>query len=164
MLRFEKTVHAVAERVNWIAAAMLILMMLLTTGDVVLRFFRRPIPGTYEMIGLIGSAVIACALGYTSLTKGHIAVDLAVRKVSMKKQMVIEAVNALIASVLFAVTAWQGVLYGITLVRTGEVSLTIKIPIFPFAFSLAAGCALLCLVLLSQLLRALRLYRDITDR
>lgn len=161
MLRFEKNVNTVAEWFNVVAAFMLLAMMLATMLDVVMRFFGRPVPGAYEMVGLFGCSMIALALGYTSLLRGHIAVDLAVRKLPRSAQLVVDGLNTLTAVLLFAVIARQSLLHGVALMRTGEVSLTIQIPIFPFAFCLAAGCMVLCLVLIGQFLRMLRLLRDI---
>ena len=163
MLRLVKSFHAVAEKANWIAALMLLTMMLLTTADVIMRFFKRPIPGTYEMIGLFGSATIACALGYTSVAKGNIAVDLVARKLPLRIRAITDGVNATIALMLFAILTWQGLVHGSTLLRTGEVSLTVKMPIYPFAFGLAIGCSLLCLVLIGDIVRAVRTYKDITE-
>lgn len=163
MLRLVKSFHTLAEKANWIAALMLLTMMLLTSADVIMRFFKRPIPGTYELIGLFGSATIAGALGYTSVSKGNIAVDLITRKLPLRIRVITEGVNAAIAALLFAVLTWQGFVHGSTLLRTGEVSLTVKMPIYPFAFVLAIGCGLLCLVLIGDIVRAVRTYKDITE-
>lgn len=164
MIRFFKTVRESAEKANWISAVMLLAMMLLTTADVLLRFFRHPIPGTYEIIGMLSSAVVSFSLGYTSVARGHIAVDLLVKRLSPGKQQLIEALNAAAASILFAVVTWQAVRHGIMLMQTGEVSLTVKLPVYPFAFGVAAGCTLLCIVLISDLVRALQVYREITEQ
>ncbi len=37
-------------------------MMLLTCADVVLRYFRYPIKGTYDIIGILGGVLIALPL------------------------------------------------------------------------------------------------------
>src|SRR5690606_23085342 len=104
--RLEKNIIATAEKANWIAAAALILMMLLTTLDVVLRLFKNSIPGTYEIIGLLGAVVASFALGYTSVEKGHIAVDFLVMRFSPRVQALAGAVNALVAAVLFGLITW----------------------------------------------------------
>lgn len=161
MLYFEKTIRAFAEKINWVAAFALVAMMLLTALDVLLRLFRRPIPGTYELIGLLGAVVISFALGYTSVEKGHIAVDILTRKFSAKTKALIEACNALVGTVLFAIVAWQGLAYSANLMHKGEVSLTVQMPIYPFAYGVTGGCGLLCIVLLVDFLRELRAYTDL---
>jgi len=164
MLRIEKTILAIAEKVNWIAAAAIAAMMLLTTLDIILRMFRYPIPGAYELVGLLGSVVISFSLAHTSVENGHIAVEFLVRRFSRTTQALTGACNALIGALLFAVIAWQSVVYGIDLFDKEIVSLTIQVPIYPFVFGVAAGCALLCPVLLVESLRAFRRYRSYADR
>jgi len=45
-----------ANRLYWIAGSAIVAMMLLTCTDVVLRYFRKPIPGTYELVCFLGAA------------------------------------------------------------------------------------------------------------
>lgn len=56
-LRIEKFVNALAEKVNLIAAFAVAFIMLLTVGDVAGRLFGSPIPGTFELVGFVGSAI-----------------------------------------------------------------------------------------------------------
>ncbi|NLC70794.1 MAG: hypothetical protein GX751_05480, partial [Desulfuromonadaceae bacterium] len=70
MHRIEKQINSFAITVNWVSALAILVMMLLTTLDVVLRLFKSSIPGTYEIIGLLGALVSSFALGYTSVEKG----------------------------------------------------------------------------------------------
>jgi len=161
MLRIEKNIPAIAEKANWIAAAALILMMLLTTLDVLLRLFKNSIPGTYEIIGLLGAVVASFALGYTSVEKGHIAVDFLVMRFSPKAQALVGAINALVAAALFGIITWQSLLYALDLLKKGQVTPTVQLPIYPFVFGIAAGCGLLALVLMVEFLHSLRRFRDL---
>lgn len=160
MVRIEKTITSWAERFNWVSCAAILVMMILTTLDVILRFFRRPIPGTYEIVGLLGAIAVSFSLAYTSVEQGHIAVEVLVRRFSRRTQALVTAVNALIAAALFGVIAWQGAEYAADLMQKGEVSLTVQVPIYPVAYGVAAGCALLCPILLVEFSRALRAYRS----
>lgn len=160
MFRIEKTITATAKKANWISAAALILMMLITTLDVILRLFKSSVPGTYEIIGLLGAVVTSFALGYTSVEKGHIAVDFLVMRFSPKAQALAGGINAMLACALFSIVTWQSLLYGIDLLAKGQVSPTIQIPIYPFVFGIAVGCGLLTLVLIVEFLHELRNFRD----
>jgi TRAP-type C4-dicarboxylate transport system permease small subunit len=128
-------------------------MMLLTCADVVLRLFRHPVPGTYEIVGFLGTVVIAFAMAYTSLERGHIAVELLVEKLPRRLQGGIEAAVSLIGAVLFSLLSWQSLSYAADLRQSGEVSVTLTMPIYPFIYGLAAGSGLLTLVLLLEGLR-----------
>ncbi len=137
---------------NWLAAGAVGLMMMLTCADVVLRYMRRPIPGTYEMVGLLGAVFVSFSLAQTSLEKGHIAVDFLVQKLSPQTQRTIECINALISTALFAMICWQSALYAGSLQTLKEVSLTLQVPIYPFVYGVSIGCGMLCLVLLMRFL------------
>ena len=73
MMRLEKQIDNLSAAFNWVAGVSILVMMLLTCADVVLRFFRHPIPGTYEIVGLMGTVGVAFALAYTTAQQGHIA-------------------------------------------------------------------------------------------
>lgn len=158
MIKAEKAIAAFTQKINWISGAAIIAMMLITTVDVVMRFFRSPIPGTYETVGLLCSVAVAFSLGYTSIEKGHIAVEFLVRRFSMKIQSVASTVTSLVSFLLFCFIAWECVLLGNEFVGKGEVSMTLQMPIYPFIYGIAIGCALLCPVLFVDFFKALKSY------
>ncbi|MFY9397860.1 MAG: TRAP transporter small permease [Desulfomonilia bacterium] len=155
-LRIEKLVAGFADRVNWIAAAGVAGMMLLITADVILRFFGMPIPGTYEIVGFLGTVIVSFALPYTSVQKGHIAVDFLMVRMPWIVRVVVNAINALVAAVFFALVSWQSVEYASSLQRSGEVSATLQMPTYPFVWGVAAGTAMLSAVLFVELIRQLK--------
>jgi len=141
---------------NVVAAGAIVAMMLLTCADVILRFFQHPILGTYELVGFLGTMVIAFALAYTSIERGHIAVEILVDRLPAKAQNMLDGVNHLIGAALFLLIAWQSTVYAGDLKASGEVSLTLAIPTYPFVYGIGAGCALLALVLAAESLRSFR--------
>jgi len=58
-----------------ISGITLAVMLLFTVTDVLMRAFGKPILGGFEIISFLGAVVIGFALPYTSLYKGHVAVD-----------------------------------------------------------------------------------------
>lgn len=150
MSYFKTVVRQCADKANWLAGASIVAMMLVTVMDVTLRFFRCPIPGTYDVVGLLGALTISLSLGYTSVEKGHIAVDFLVSRFSPKTRNRIHAFNSLVATVFFAAVAWESIAYAMSLRAAGEVSPTLKLPIHPFVMGIAGGCVLLCCVLLAE--------------
>lgn len=153
--RLEQWTTRIATGANWVAAAAVTGMMLLTCMDIVLRLFRRPIPGTYEMVGFMGAVFAAFSLGYTSANRGHIAVDFLVQKLAPRVQTVVDGVNALVCAGLFGLLARQSMRYAADLKSFGEVSMTLQMPIYPFVYGIAAGCWLLVLVLGVRVLKSL---------
>lgn len=156
MLRLEKQLDNLSNAFNWIAAGAILIMMALTCADVVLRLFRHPIPGTYEIVGLMGAIGVSFALAYTTAKKGHIAVEFLTSRMPKKTQSIIAAASELLSAILFGIIAWQSALYALDLRRTGEVSLTVEIPVYPFVLSIAIGCFLVCLVLAMDFYKSLK--------
>lgn len=155
-LRIEKFVDGLAEKVNWVSAAAIAFIMFLTVADVFMRLFGRPIPGTYELVGFVGAVIISFALPYTTVKKGHIAVDFIMIKMPWLVRVIVNALNAFIAMVLFGLISWQSVLYAVSLKYSGEVSPTLQMPVYPFIFGIAFGCAMLSVVLLIEFIRQLK--------
>jgi TRAP-type C4-dicarboxylate transport system permease small subunit len=155
-MKFEKIIIKIANISNGIAAISIIFIMLLTSLEVILRVFKISIAGSYELVGLCGTLAISFSLGYTSLQKGHISVDLLVKSFSFSAQRIIKFINTCIAFVLFSILTWQSFLYTIQLKNTGEVSATLQINIYPFTFGITLGSFLLCFVLIVEGMRILR--------
>jgi TRAP-type C4-dicarboxylate transport system permease small subunit len=147
LIQIEKALHPPARWFNWIAAIAVTAMMLLTCADVLLRILRCPIPGTYEIVGLLGATFVSFSLAHTTTERGHIAVDFIVQKLPLRLQDLVDCINSIICALLFAVITWQSVVYALDLKNSGEVSMTLQMPIHPFVFGIALGCGMLSLVL-----------------
>ncbi|WP_419663785.1 DctQ9: C4-TRAP dicarbooxylate transporter [Desulfosarcina variabilis str. Montpellier] len=145
--RIDRFVGQLASWFNGIAAAAVAAMMFLTCLDVILRLFRHPIPGTYEIVSMLGAVFVSFALARTSVDQGHIAVDFLVQRFPKRWQHAIEAINSVICALLFSVVGYQCVIYAIDLKATGEVSMTLQMPLYPFVIGVAVGSAMLSLVL-----------------
>lgn len=152
IIRANQYISKAAAGVNWLSAAAIFLMMLVTTADVLLRFFRISIPGAYETIGFLGAFAVAFSLPYTAVEKGHIAVDFLVQHFPRPVRIVINIFNSILAIGLFSIIAWKSFQYGSSIRASGLVSSTLEMPIYPFVYGVAAGCLLVCPVLLIELL------------
>ncbi len=78
------------------------------------------------------------------------------RRFSRPLRIVINIFNSAFALVLFALIAFQSYQYAETLKAAGTVSLTLEMPVYPFVYGVAAGCILLCPVLLMDLVLQFR--------
>jgi len=156
MVRLGRLVTVTSTWFNYVACVAVVAMMLLSFADVALRLFGIPIPGTYEMVGFLGAVVIAFALAHTSLQQGHVAVEVIFEKLPLKGQYFIEAGGHLAGAGLFGLMAWQSLLYGTDLRHSGEVSLTLQMPLYPFIYGISLGCGLLAMVLLVDAVRSFK--------
>lgn len=147
----------VIERLNKfmqiIAGCSLTFIMLLTVADVFLRMFKKPIIGTFEIVGLGGAVAIGFAIPVTSWMRGHIFVDFFIQRFSKKVQNVFNFVTRLVGIVLFILIGWHLFSMGHDLFKANEVTLTIHIPFYPVAYALGVCCFLECLVLITDLVK-----------
>jgi TRAP-type C4-dicarboxylate transport system permease small subunit len=119
-------------------------LMLLATGNVVLRIFHLPFRGTYEIVSFLGAIVIAFALGHTQKNRDHIVVDILSEKFPKKLQTLIEALSDGVIMLFFGIVSWQVFVWGMKIYESHEVSETLKVVFHPFVFAVSIGFALLC--------------------
>ncbi len=155
MTCLEKTGNAAGRLFFGIAGAAIVAMMLLTCADVVLRLFRMPIPGTYELVSFFSAVAVSFAMAHTTVEKGHIAVSVLVQLLPRRLQAAVDAVTCGLSLFLFAMIAWRSILYGNNLREAGEVSMTLQLPFYPFVYGVGVAAAAVCLVLLNDLLQNL---------
>ena len=152
---FERIATILARKLYWVAGTAIVAMMLLTCADVILRYFRRPIPGTYELVCFLGAVAVAFAMAHTSVERGHVAVSIVVRLFPKRIQDLIESITGSFGFAFFALIAWQSVIYANDLRAYGEVSLTLQLPFYPFVYGIGFSAAAVCLVLLADLFKSL---------
>lgn len=128
-----------------IGGVALLLLMILATGNVVMRIFHVPFSGCYEIISFLGAIVTASALGYTQRNRDHIIVDILSEKFPPGIRKIVDAVSYLIVTVFFAVVSRQTLIWGLQIREAGELSETLKIIYHPFIFGVAVGFAFLAL-------------------
>jgi TRAP-type C4-dicarboxylate transport system permease small subunit len=140
-----------------------ILVMLLAFSNVVLRIFKVPFSGTYELVGYLGAVIIALALGETQIRKDHVMVDVLTRNLPEKVIKIIDGFKYIASMLFFSFVAWQLILWGITRIKTGELSETLKIVYYPFVFCAAFGFIILSLALLVDFLLLFRKNTEARD-
>lgn len=153
METYDRILKAASRALSVVAGVSLVLLMTLTVVDVVLRGFRMPIPGTYELVAFAGSLVIGLALPITQRARGHIYVEVLVERLPRAARDGMHLATRLLVIGLFAVIGWNLVKYGIGLIRTHEVSLTLQMPFWPFAFAVALACFVQCLVCVGEIFK-----------
>jgi TRAP-type C4-dicarboxylate transport system permease small subunit len=142
---FWKIHQYVSDKMKMIGAACLFGMALLTAFDVVGRLFKHPIFGSVELVTYLAVFVVAMALPYTHENRGHIGVELFVRKFSRKTRAVIDIITGTCSLILFALVAWRMFLYADSLRESGEVSMNLEFPEYTVVFAVAVSCIVFCL-------------------
>jgi TRAP-type C4-dicarboxylate transport system permease small subunit len=148
-----KTVNGISRFLNIIAGISLTFLMLLTIADVILRGFRRPVPGTYEVVAFAGAVVIGFSMPLTSWLRGHIFVDFFILKFSQKVRNLFNIATRCLVIVLFFLIGWNMIKYAMDLQKSGEVSLTLQMPFYPFAYGVGICCFVQCLVMICDIVK-----------
>ncbi len=123
-----------------VAGVALTAMVFLIGADVVLRYFGKPIVGTYEIVGLLGAVVVGFSLPQTTRLKGHVLMDFVVSKLPAGLQNFLQIMTQLLAIVVYAVIAWNVWLLGDHYKAAGETTHAVGIPFYPVAYVIAVCC------------------------
>jgi TRAP-type C4-dicarboxylate transport system permease small subunit len=153
MESYLRLVRQLSRFLDLIAGIAITFAMLLTVCDVILRAFRAPIVGTYELVAFTGAVVIGFALPMTSWIRGHIFVDFLVLRMPPIVQKIFNFVTRLIGIVLFYLIGWNLIKMASDLQESGEVSPTIQLPFYPIAFAIGICCFVQCLVLVADIVK-----------
>ena len=153
----DRAVKSISRGFGIIAIFILVLMMLFTVTDVILRkIFNTPIPGGLELIEFMMIFTGFLGLAWCALSGMHIRVDLVVSKMSRRTQGIIDSLCHFTGISMSIIIAWRSILEGLATRQLHTESAVLAIPIFPFYFVLATGFAVLGLSILILLLRALK--------
>jgi len=150
---FLSRVKRLSQFLNIVAGISLSFLMCLTIADVILRYFRRPIVGTYELVAFSGAVVLGFSLPFTSWVRGHVYVDFLILRFSQKIRNIFNIITRCLVIWLFLMIGWNLIKYGMDLHKSGEVSLTLHMPFYPVAYGIAICCFIQCLVILCDILK-----------
>jgi TRAP-type C4-dicarboxylate transport system permease small subunit len=138
---------------NFAAAGVLAAMMLLTVSDVFLRYsFSRPIIGTTELTEIMMICVAFLGLAWCAVKRGHLKVDLVMAHFSPRIQAIVDSITLLAVLGLCVFITWRSFLESITVMRLGSTSSLLEVPDYPFYFILTFGFAILCVVMVTNLI------------
>jgi TRAP-type C4-dicarboxylate transport system permease small subunit len=155
LLKFLRAISKLSKLTNSIAGITLVLMMFLTVTDVILRYLGKPITGTFELTSFGGAIVAGFAIAQTSLDGAHVKVDMLSEALSAQSRVLLLIFTKSVGIGVFVLLAWALFLKGNDLHKVKEVSQTLNVPYYPIAYGLSFGCAVECLVLLSNILKTI---------
>ena len=144
-----KVIQRLTLSLCFVGMFLLIPMMLLTTGDVVVRaVWGRHIPGTVELSSYMLAAFILLGVAYTHQVKGHVRVSMLVSRLPERAGLILDLVTTLLSLFIIAILAYQGWEVGL---EERTVSDILRIPQFPFRLLVAVAALFLWLELMIDL-------------
>ncbi|HEX15745.1 MAG TPA: TRAP transporter small permease [Deltaproteobacteria bacterium] len=150
-------IDRLAKGVLAVAGVAIVFMIGVTFLDVILsKVFHSPLRGAYEFVALAQVVAISLSGARAFLSGRHVQVEIFVAKLPPRARRAVIVFVSFLGTVLFAVVAWEGFLYGESLRVAGEVTGTTRIPLFPFAHALGLSGLLMFFLLGRELVRSLR--------
>jgi TRAP-type C4-dicarboxylate transport system permease small subunit len=134
-------------------------MMFVTCADVVGRFFLHPILGSVEIVTFMATLAVAMALPYTHQVKGHIGVEILVRRLSWRTQTIIDLCTGILTLGLFALGAWRMAIYANTIRKSGEYSANLRVPEYLVISLVGFSCLIFVLIIVLDLLQTIQKLR-----
>jgi TRAP-type C4-dicarboxylate transport system permease small subunit len=140
-----------------IAAFILVLLAVVTFGDVIGRYvFNAPFPFTVEATELAMGLIVYLGVGLVTQQGGHITVDIVTLRLPERSRALLGIVTDLLAFAFLVVMVWRLWLRAGALYTAGDVTPVWLVPIWPVAFVMAAASVLFLSGVLVHFLAALR--------
>jgi TRAP-type C4-dicarboxylate transport system permease small subunit len=155
-MRILAGVHKICISLEVIAGVALTFMMVLTTLDVVLKLFRMPIIGAYDLIAFACGIAISFAIPITSWLQGHVAVDFLCEKLPATIRPFWFGILRIVNGTIFFIIGLYLFRLGFDYMKTGEVCVTLRLPLAPIALGMGCACFCQCLVMIAELLKIAR--------
>jgi len=154
LIKAEKYNGTFCRAVEVVGLLGLLLVLVLTCVDVVgAKVFTRPVPGSLDIVMLAQLVAVSFALGSTLLVGRHIKVEFLLPYLPGLLRKVVDFVVQCFILFLFILIVWRLAVYGYNLYVDNEGSLTVRIPLYPFAFGLAFACLPVCFYYIISILK-----------
>ncbi|MBA4489595.1 TRAP transporter small permease [Paracoccus sp. S1E-3] len=142
----EKEPLAIVDRIfAWCAGALLIVIVLLTLGSVLGRFFfNRPVPDSDGLSEMASAIAVFFGLAYVQLVKGHIEVTILTDWLPLRGRQLLDLLGLVLMTFGFGLVAWGMTQGAIESYRFGDVYVgEFDLPLWPARWASALGLWLL---------------------
>lgn len=130
---------------------------LLTVASIVGRtFWARPIPGDVELSQFGIALCIALCLPWCQARRTNIIVDFFTQGLSPRQRGLLDAIGALLLSLMVGLLAWRTAVGALSVSEAGETTMILGLPMWISYAALAPGLALTAVIALAQIPRDLR--------
>lgn len=150
--RFFSFARKIILMLAYVSGVSVFAMIVVTVLDVGLRIFGIGITGAYDIVRIAGLIAITCALPYVTAVKGHIAIEFFYHNFSILGRIILDSLFRIITLVLFSVLIYRNVLYAINMYSSGQVMMTLKIPVFWMPLMIGFSLVFVCIAVFYHLL------------
>jgi TRAP-type C4-dicarboxylate transport system permease small subunit len=148
METISRCIKTLSKVLNIISRTSIFLIMVIVILNVFLRTaFNKPITGIYDVLLILSIIMISMALSFCHFTDGHVNVTFFIDKFPERIRKLVVTINHIISIVMFGGICWYLLVHYASKVRiSGQNTLTLGIPFYPFYYVLALGLFFLVLV------------------
>ncbi|OPY76571.1 MAG: Tripartite ATP-independent periplasmic transporter [Syntrophorhabdus sp. PtaU1.Bin058] len=158
--RFEKLIKDVSGYFEWVGVAGILMMFFANLADVIgAKFFRSPLPGALEVISFMQVVAITPAIAFGLFLGSHLEIDFIVEKFPKTLKTILSLLVSALCFILFVFVFWQGLEYGYSLQKSGEIGSVSKLPLFPFAYLFSVSCLPVIFFYVIKLMKTLKVKR-----
>jgi hypothetical protein len=109
-----------------------------------------------EIIQYGGSIVFGFSIPFATWMGAQVVVDLATQKLGLENRKRIKAATRIIGIIMFLFIAYNFLVYGLDVKRTGELTASFKIPYYPFCFAISLSFLFQSLTIFCELIKTLQ--------
>jgi TRAP-type C4-dicarboxylate transport system permease small subunit len=149
--KFKRFNEKVSMGFEWVGLAAFVSMMLLTTVDVIgAKLFLRPVDGALDLMMILQLLAMGFALSTSYIANRHVQVEFFVPLMPKLIRRITACFVQTLMLALVMIMTWQLFVYGHDLKAYGEVSATVRLPLYPFTYATAIAFIPVCLVALAK--------------
>jgi TRAP-type C4-dicarboxylate transport system permease small subunit len=153
-----RVLYRVSDGLAVVGGFLCCVMAVLVTVSVTGRYlFASPVPGDYDLLGIIGGCAIFAFLPYCQIKRGNIVVDFFTTGVSPRNRSMLDSVGSVLYLIIASLFTWRLYFGAIELYETSEV-----LAVLNFYRWWTLPFSLFCMVVLIAAI-AYGLIRDIGD-
>lgn len=141
----------------------IIALMFLTVVTVSFRAIGIAFPGTYTLAEILLIPSISFSLAYAAYEGAHTRVELMTSILPPRLASLLDALMLALGTVFWVVVAYAGTLEALKSARNQEQAPILGFPVTPFRWMLVIAITLLCLVLVVQVVQALRRTKGVKE-
>jgi TRAP-type C4-dicarboxylate transport system permease small subunit len=149
---FDRFVRALTWRTAQVAQIILAFVMILIVANVISRRLFTPVPGTVELVEMSGAVLLAMAVAYTAIMKGHIMVGVLVDRFSPRVQAAVDLVVNGASFYFIFLLARETFSFATKMLQRGWTTGHLYLPIAPSIYLVAFGFTMLALVVFRDFL------------
>jgi TRAP-type C4-dicarboxylate transport system permease small subunit len=146
-----KMLGSISRWMGYLSSAVIIILMLLVTANVIGRYFlNEPITGAPEIACLLMIVIVFPALAWVALEGKHVRVEFVMERFSPVVQAISDGIMLIISLGIYAIISWRSFL---SATKSSDVSSLLSIPQAPFYWIMSVGWTLFTISIIALIIK-----------